>query len=1053
MLGSIIGDIVGSVFEYNNIKSKTFSFFDENKAFTDDTILTIATAEWLLRGGRPGDYYYKWATAYPNPMGSYGIGFQSWIHQSSERCLAPAYNSCGNGSAMRVAPIGWFFDSLEETLSAAKTSAECTHNHPEGIKGAQAVTHAIFLARNNIAISDIKDVISKEYGYDLSMSVNDLQEKYSWDGIAGFGTNGATCQGSVPQAIICALEAKDFEDAIRNAISIGGDSDTIACITGGIAEALFGIPDDIAEYGISYLEEPLRKVLFEFNESLRVYNISKNTNITINNMTLSERIQKIIDHRKGLGEYVGQGYLDKIISCKSFFENLKAKVEDFEETRLKLIGQNENKEGEFYSYFTEDPTLIDRIKDASSTDTIKKIDECIKECERLYNRFNRDSINISVVGRARQGKSLLLQSISHLPDSVIPASNGGDCTGTTSIICNEIGAVRAYAKVEYYSAKEMTSQVNAYIEAIGLNYSIERFYDIPSLQFLVKKDKRKEMLSKMTSEKQSLFTHLLKYVEHYDECRVLVERGNDDINEEDIRNYVAQYDSEGNLTYNYLAVKEVRIYTEFTYAQAGKIVLVDTIGLGDTSLGIEEKMLKTLRDNSDAAFLVRLPASTGDHWAKEDNNLYDLIETAMGKNMLEKWLYLVFNTSDFLGNANGVASMEKNLENHDLHFADIIKVDCKNPAEVQEKLLLPALEHLATELKDVDMELMKDANKLFTSCCATYMTLYQHAHNIVIGSPASQASLTMFGIEHWDTIWPQITQAIGKLYSELSLNQYHPCIEVHKAINEAKENIYNFVPSEDWYLQEVLKMDDLSNPESVYIKGLNKFRSQISASFDNININVLGPLQEILKWQVANIMYNDALWSKLYIVEGDNKECSVDWLRAFANEKLAEFPNLRNAINFILDYQMSIADLLDYEVESSLGILTPGSREYIQLDLAEAQKQGADLDSNAMGKYIWERTINLVYKVTEKLDNEFDLLTKIPNHSLYARIRKFREKTVMNEATKKEMRQLYIQDSVSFWSEEYKEAIFKEQNYQQMMEWIELLPQSDKSCFEVNIQS
>ena len=794
-------------------------------------------------------------------------------------------------------------------------------------------------------------------------------------------------------------------------------------------------------------------ILVEYKKSHKEYKLNDNTNITISNMTLSERIQKIIDHRKGLGEYVGQGYLDKIISCKSFFENLKVKVEDFEEKRLKLIGQNENKEGEFYSYFTEDPTLIDRIKDASSTDTIKKIDECIKECERLYNRFNRESINISVVGRARMGKSLLLQSISHLPDSVIPASNAGDCTGTTSIICNEVGAARAYAKVEYYNAKEMASQVNAYIKAIGLEHSIEKFSEIPSLLFLADKEKQKELKSKMTSEKQSLFSHLLKYIEHYEECRVLVERGSDDIDEEDIRKYVAQYDSDGNFTYNYLAVKEVRIYTEFTYAQAGKIVLVDTIGLGDTSLGIEEKMLKTLRDNSDAAFLVRLPAKTGDHWAKEDNKLYDLIENAMGKDMLDKWLYLVFNTSDFLENANSVASMEQNLENLDLHFADTIKVDCKNPAEVQEKLLLPALEHLAKCLKDVDMELMKNANNLFNKCYTTYLTLYQHAHDIVIGSPASQAALTMFGVEHWDIIWPQITQVIGELYSELSLNQYHPCIEVHKAINEAKENIYNFVPSEDWYLQEVLKMDDLANPESVYIKGLNKFRSQISASFDDINVNVLGPLQEILKWRVANIMYNDALWSKLYIAGGDNKECSIEWLRAFADEKLAEFPNLKNAIDFILDYQMSIADLLDYEVENSLGILTPGSREYIQLDLAEAQKQGVDLDNNAMGKYIWERTINLVYKVTEKLDNEFDLLTKIPNHSLYARIRKFREKTVMSEATKKEMRQLYIQDCVSFWSEEYKEAIFKEQNYQQMMEWIELLPQSDKSCFEVNIQN
>ena len=196
MLGSIIGDIVGSVFEHNNVKSKTFSFFDENKNFTDDSILTIATAEWLLQGGNPGDYYYKWAMAYPNPMGSYGTGFQNWIHQSSNDCLAPAYNSCGNGSAMRVAPIGWFFDSVEETLSAAKKSAECTHNHPEGIKGAQAIAHAIFLARNNATISEIKDIITKEYDYDLSTSVNDLQENYSRDIKTEQGINGATCQGS-----------------------------------------------------------------------------------------------------------------------------------------------------------------------------------------------------------------------------------------------------------------------------------------------------------------------------------------------------------------------------------------------------------------------------------------------------------------------------------------------------------------------------------------------------------------------------------------------------------------------------------------------------------------------------------------------------------------------------------------------------------------------------------------------------------------------------------------------------------------------------------------
>ena len=266
MLGSIIGDIAGSVFEFNNIKVKGFSFFDENKDYTDDSVLTVATADWLLNGGMPGDYYYRYARMYPNPMGAYGSGFLNWVYMSREGDLAQPYNSCGNGSAMRVGPVGWAFDTLNETLDAAKASAECTHNHPEGIKGAQATAHAIFMARNGASVDIIRDTISREYGYDLSLSVDEIRAKYSWEGIEGTGMHGATCQGSVPQAITCALEAVDFEDAIRNAVSIGGDSDTIACITGSIAEAIFGIPETMYVKALEYFPLHLQQVIAKFEE-------------------------------------------------------------------------------------------------------------------------------------------------------------------------------------------------------------------------------------------------------------------------------------------------------------------------------------------------------------------------------------------------------------------------------------------------------------------------------------------------------------------------------------------------------------------------------------------------------------------------------------------------------------------------------------------------------------------------------------------------------------------------------------------------------------------
>ena len=175
------------------------------------------------------------------------------------------YNSCGNGSAMRVGPVGWACSSKEEVFKKAKESAECTHNHPEGIKGAQATALCIFMARRGDNKEIIRDAISREFSYDLSMSVDEIRGRYSWSGLDGAG-DGGTCQGSVPQAVVCALDAASLEDAIRNAVSIGGDSDTIACIAGSIAEALYGVPPAIRNQALSYLPEKFKVLMNSFEE-------------------------------------------------------------------------------------------------------------------------------------------------------------------------------------------------------------------------------------------------------------------------------------------------------------------------------------------------------------------------------------------------------------------------------------------------------------------------------------------------------------------------------------------------------------------------------------------------------------------------------------------------------------------------------------------------------------------------------------------------------------------------------------------------------------------
>lgn len=246
MLGAIAGDIIGSVYEGNNIKTKDFPLFSPKSRFTDDTVLTVAVADVILHKGEYTERIKQYYRLYPNA--GYGASFRHWGQSSTSE----PYNSWGNGSAMRVSPVGFAFNDLNSVLMEAKRSAEVTHNHPEGIKGSQATASAIFLAKTGTSKNDIKSYIETNFGYDLSQTLAEIRPNYRFD---------VSCQGSVPQAIIAFLESADFEDAIRNAVSIGGDSDTIACITGGISQAFYGeVPEQIAQQVYARLDSQLRGV-------------------------------------------------------------------------------------------------------------------------------------------------------------------------------------------------------------------------------------------------------------------------------------------------------------------------------------------------------------------------------------------------------------------------------------------------------------------------------------------------------------------------------------------------------------------------------------------------------------------------------------------------------------------------------------------------------------------------------------------------------------------------------------------------------------------------
>lgn len=272
MFGAIIGDIVGSIYEFDNIKTKDFNLFTNEMFFTDDTVMTIAIAEAIIEGGKPryfAEYMKLYGYLYLDI--GYGTSFAKWITSKESK----PYNSWGNGSAMRVSPCGWvsklsepFEEGLKLTEDLAKKSAEVTHNHPEGIKGAQATASSIFFMRHGKSKNAIeeyknklKDYIKNKYQYDLDFTLEEIRPIYKFD---------VSCQGSLPPALVSFLESENFEDAIRNAISIGGDSDTLGAITGSIAEAAYGIPEDIKNKAINYLDKKIKEL---YNKWVNLINL------------------------------------------------------------------------------------------------------------------------------------------------------------------------------------------------------------------------------------------------------------------------------------------------------------------------------------------------------------------------------------------------------------------------------------------------------------------------------------------------------------------------------------------------------------------------------------------------------------------------------------------------------------------------------------------------------------------------------------------------------------------------------------------------------------
>ncbi len=733
---------------------------------------------------------------------------------------------------------------------------------------------------------------------------------------------------------------------------------------------------------------------------------------------ITDRINQIIDRRIGRNGHVGR--LPIITQKKEFFNTVLSTIVQFQTLREQILNQIQNNQGEYYTMSLSDPMFQTKVEAANPDAVILEIEKALKECERLEKRFNRETINISVIGLAGQGKSRLLQTIGNLDNKIIPAADSTDCTGAKSVICNHDGPT--HAKIIFYQENEMIEQIQRYIDAVGINFRLTQLSQIPTLQSVL--DQSNSIISEVakTASGKKHLQHLKDYIDHYEEYRPLINTTHDESDESKIRDYVAQYREDGSYIYYYLAVKEAQIFTKFNYEDAGKIVLVDTIGLGDTALGIQEKLISTLQNDSDAAILLRKPENGRETVLRQvDIDLCNILENTIGINQLKEWLFMAINASANLGNRDYGKYLKENLEDENFNCALLEVVDCANSEEVEEKLLVPLLNHLSTHLDNVDDTLLKTANDSFRTCHQRYVEFCNNVAEILKDKIREMIDLG----DQFDDLYDKLNlgRQLERLNKEYS-DHDHISDEVEQDIRRVLSEIKDCCPSKEELIERLSGGTRNSRPDVVYDNVADFTRAAICDKFDEINSITVLKMQNTMKQQIIDVLRSED-GGRLGSIMLDSVAAdapALEWIKAFIEEKLERFPLIKAAFEGILDYRLSVESLLDYRLNRSLVYLDIESPEFASLP------KGVTYGSyEEIAETINQNLLSTIVHIAKQLLEDSQDIMKVPYNSFFARIRKLREQIIYSKEGERQLKSLYRRFATQVWSSQIK-AIVNQNN-------------------------
>lgn len=738
---------------------------------------------------------------------------------------------------------------------------------------------------------------------------------------------------------------------------------------------------------------------------------------------------------------------------QSLFALLKA-LDRFDDLKSQIVDEDGNpREGKYQLLAQQNPDMILKLNAMSTAICRQKVDKALEECDKVEKRFKRESINISVVGKARIGKSQFLKGISNLDDKVIPAFAETDCTGAVSIIENHPG-IGLEAHFTFKTEDQMIEAVQSYLDKIVppekgriVLYAMSQIGD-------------KSLLDQVEARlvpgrvENNLRTYLRKYVEHYAEWAPLVKKKSLIITDQDeIQTYVAQNDGNPDVNkrrffYKYLAVDTCRIYCTFDYQEAGKITLIDTVGLGDNSLGIEDDLVEVVNDKSDAVVFLHLPYSpTGGYVDSEVAKAYSLIESNCRGRDLNKWLFWLINEAPgHPKTPNDRARCEasvKTLESNGWHGAMTKIVNIIDKNQVREEFLIPMLNLLMHNLDDIDALYTTDLIAALDSVRKEYNSFCTNAKKVMTSNLKNAANLL-----------PQMTMDIdeiekarkGKLralaMSEKQMRNV-PCTELNDCVQAIVADVKTGVaiPDKAEILAQVRESADAAN---IYNEYCNQLRNQVSQRFTDVD-STMTALVEKIKDQITEVLVseNGCRLGSILAVSSDKKP--YEWLKDFSEMILDpnQYPILHAAFQTVYNFDFSVRGFLTYEVRACLDKIDPQiTSAYISVN---------EDDDNQTATNIWFTLKRNMKSVADELTVSMSDLFSKPHRAFFAIIKEFSDKVNFSEGVKREWAQLYSDNYSVVWASKYKSMVAADIASGEWNEMLSELLHCNNSCVTLHV--